>query len=238
MHTAYPYVYICTHTITKQYYIGYRSANTEPSYLDLPKYRTSSATVRPDFENYDWQIIAEFFDGDSAYDFEQELISQHWNNPLLLNEHHRHKCNGRFKTKPGRVVSESTKEKIRQKNLGKKQSQETIAKKVRAIKGKPTWNRGIKSGPMSEENKQKISLANKGKPKSQEHKDKQSAVMKGREPWNKGVTGSQTAWNKGIPNPNYAGENNPAKREDVRAKISSAKKEYWARKKAQALHLG
>ena len=59
-------------------------------------------------------------------------------------------------------------------------------KKVKAIKGKPTWNKGIKSGPMSAENKQKISQANKGKPKSQAQKDKQSAIMKGRIPWNKG----------------------------------------------------
>ena len=111
----YPYVYVCTHKITGHYYIGYRSANSVLSDIDLPKYKTSSLIVKPDFENYNWQILAEFFDGDDAYDFEQQLISEHWNDPLLLNEQHRHQCNGRFKTKPGRIVSDETKEKIRSK---------------------------------------------------------------------------------------------------------------------------
>ena len=183
---TYPYVYICTHKITGHYYIGYRSANSTPSHIDLPKYKTSSSVVKPDFESYSWQIIAEFFNGDDAFDFEQQLISEKWNDPLLLNKQHRYNCKGRFKSRTGRIVSEETREKLRLANLGKKQSAETIMKKVKAIKGKPTWNKGIKSGPMSAENKQKISQANKGKPKSQAQKDKQSAIMKGRIPWNKG----------------------------------------------------
>lgn len=228
----YPYVYVCTHRITGHYYIGYRSANLIPSDLDLPKYKTSSLIVKPNFENYSWQILAEFFNGDDAYDFEQQLISEHWADPLLLNEQHRHQCNGRFKTNPGRIVSDETKEKIRQANLGKKCSPETIEKRASKRRGKPTWNKGIKTGPISDEKKTKISQSTRGIPKSQETKDKISATKKGSIPWNKGKLGSQEAWNKGLSNPTIAGDNNPAKREEVRAKISSAKKEYWAQKKA------
>ena len=234
----YPYVYVCTHKITGYYYIGYRSANLVPSDIDLPTYKTSSLVVKPDFENYNWQILAEFFDGNDAYDFEQQLINENWNDPLLLNEQHRHQCNGRFKSKPGRIVSTQTKEKLRQANLGKKYSPETIEKRASKRRGKPTWNKGIKTGPISDEKKAKISQANRGIPKSQQIKDKISATKKGSIPWNKGKKGSQVAWNKGKSNPKLTGENNPAKREEVREKIAQAKREYWAKKKAQALHLG
>ena len=228
----YPYVYVCTHKITGHYYIGYRSANSVSSDLDLPKYKTSSLIVKPDFENYNWQILAEFFDGNDAYDFEQQLISENWNDPLLLNEQHRHQCNGRFKTKPGRIVSNGTKEKLRQANLGKKYSPDTIEKRASKRRGKPTWNTGIKTGPISDEKKAKISQATQGIPKSQQTKDKISATKKGSIPWNKGKKGSQVAWNKGKSNPALLGESNPAKRANVREKISAAKKEYWAKRKA------
>lgn len=228
----YPYVYVCTHKITGHYYIGYRSANLVPSDIDLPRYKTSSLIVKPDFENYNWLIVAEFFNGDDAYDFEQQLISENWNDPLLLNEQHRHRCNGRFKSKPGRIVSDETKEKIRQANLGKKYSPETIEKRASKRRGKPTWNKGIKTGPISDDKKAKISQANQGIPKSQQTKDKISATKKGSIPWNKGKKGSQVAWNKGKTNPALLGENNPAKRQEVREKIAQAKREYWAKKKA------
>jgi hypothetical protein len=88
---AVPYVYICVHKETDQFYIGYREKNVRlnrPSHLDLPKYKTSSTTVRPDWENYNWTIVAEFFDPSDAYTFEQQLIYDNWKNPLLLNGHY------------------------------------------------------------------------------------------------------------------------------------------------------
>ena len=88
---AVPYVYICTHKETNQFYIGYREANVKlnrPSHLDLPEYKTSSTTIRPDFHDYTWTIVAEFFDPSDAYTFEQHLIFDNWKNPLLLNGHY------------------------------------------------------------------------------------------------------------------------------------------------------
>jgi len=84
---AKPYVYMGIHKITGQIYAGYREANKLPSDVDLFIYRTSSKIVHPIFDEFDWYIVAEFFTGIDAFDFEQQLISEHWGNPLLLNRH-------------------------------------------------------------------------------------------------------------------------------------------------------
>ena len=81
-----PYVYCCTHKVTNKFYIGYREANLVPSTQDLPIYRTSSIIVNPDFDNYDWVILAEFKKGDDAYDFEQQLIYNSLKEELLINK--------------------------------------------------------------------------------------------------------------------------------------------------------
>lgn len=86
---ARPYVYVCTHRETKNFYIGFRQRNVvlnRPSDKDLPLYRTSSKIVKANFDDYEWQVIAEFVTGDDAYDFEQYLIHENWGNPLLLNK--------------------------------------------------------------------------------------------------------------------------------------------------------
>lgn len=130
-------MYICTHKITGKFYIGYREANKNPSYIDLPNYKTSSKEVHDDFENYNWVIVAEFFDSDSAYDFEQLLIKENWGNPNLINENC-HYGKSRFKTNlKGIPKSDLHKEKLK------------IARRSRP---KPT-----------EETKRKISLGNTGK---------------------------------------------------------------------------
>lgn len=84
--THLPYVYICTHKETGHFYIGYREKNKLPSYQDLPKYKTSSTKVKQFFDQYSWEIIAEFFDGSDAYNFEQLKIYENWENPLLINK--------------------------------------------------------------------------------------------------------------------------------------------------------
>lgn len=95
-----PYVYICTHLQTKEFYIGYREANTLPSHLDLPEYRTSSKVVHPFFENYEWLIVAEFMNGEDAYDFEQKLIQENWGDPLLINKQYRVNGTKKFRCRP------------------------------------------------------------------------------------------------------------------------------------------
>ena len=83
-----PYVYLLTHKTTNEFYIGFRCSNKVPSSEDLGfKYFTSSKTVKSKFNEFDVQIIAEFFDKDSAYQFEQSLIQENFSNPLILNKH-------------------------------------------------------------------------------------------------------------------------------------------------------
>ena len=126
---AKPYVYICTHRGTQNFYIGYREYNValgKPSTTDLPTYRTSSKHVRSNFDQFDWQIIAEFNNGEDAYLFEQQLIQQHWGNPLLLNEQYRIP-NGKssFKSKKGTLV-------------GRKNPAVSLSNKKRT-----PWNKGL-----------------------------------------------------------------------------------------------
>lgn len=83
------YVYRCVHRETGKFYIGYRESNlrlNRPSHIDLPKYKTSSKIVKSNFNDYEWFIIAEFEDGKYAFEYEQQLINDHWDDPLLINK--------------------------------------------------------------------------------------------------------------------------------------------------------
>ena len=180
---AVSYVYICTHKETGKFYIGYRMRNVTlniPSHLDLPKYKTSSTKVRPDWEDYTWTIVAEFFDPSDAYTFEQQLIYDNWENSLLLNERYNLGERGQFRSSGP-------------------QSPEHIKKRADVNRGKPTWNKGI---PHSTETKQKMSDTKKGKPGkpcSDATKQKLSDDRKGKPNGRKGIPTGQISWNKGIP---------------------------------------
>jgi hypothetical protein len=148
---AVPYVYICTHKDTNQFYIGYREVNVKlntPSHLDLPEYKTSSTTVRPDWENYTWFILAEFFDPSHAYTFEQQLIYDNWDNPLLLNGH----CNiGKNQFRHSGVSPLKGKPSGRKGNpSGRKGTpngkQQNPSKNPSPKKGKPSGKKGIPNG--------------------------------------------------------------------------------------------
>ena len=123
---AKPYVYICTNKISGHFYIGYREANVKlnrTSDIDFPIYRSSSKAVKDNFDNFEWTIVAEFETGKDAYAFEQKLIHEHWDEPLLLNEHCCHNDNQFRRSAPpwnkGRTGlysrTDDTKQKIKQK---------------------------------------------------------------------------------------------------------------------------
>lgn len=184
-----PYVYLCTHRVTGNFYIGYRERNVflgRTSDVDFPKYKTSSTIVRPAFDEYDWEIIAEFETGADAEYFEQQMIYENWDNPQLLNKRcffknakkFRSNTKGRdpwnkgkkcpqlannepwIKNHTGVITrSDETKQKLRQANLGKVVSMETRVKQSTSMVGK---NKGKKLGPRSEEFKNKL---RKPKPK-------------------------------------------------------------------------
>jgi hypothetical protein len=157
-----PYVYLVTHKITGSFYFGSRYSKkvTQPSHLDFPLYKTSAPYVRRDFDSYDWVILAEFFTEtaiDDAYDVEQQLIFEHWGNPMLLNR----KCYinnfPRFNTTG--PLSESHKKNISNGSRGKKRipmSDSTKAKISASSAGRI----------ISAATKNKMSLAKMNKPAS------------------------------------------------------------------------
>lgn len=155
-----PYVYRLTHKDNGQFYIGYRSANKLRSEIDIEIYQTSSDKIKLiGFDNFNWEILAEFYDGDHAYDFEQDLIRLNFDNPLCLNDNFVLNNNGvRFKTP--KSLSKETKEKISKSHIGKKVSDETRLKQSKAA------SKTRRS--CSEETKIKLSRINMGHKVSQE----------------------------------------------------------------------
>jgi len=149
-----PYVYIGIHKITGHIYIGSRTAENLklPSHLDLFRYRTSSKTVRPEFDQYNWTIVAEFFNGNDAYDFEQELIYCNWHNLLLMNKNCHYNSKKRFKAVKGIPKPEGFGQIVRDRMIGKckgPQSKDHIEKRANSRRGKTA----------TDEQKQKYSLA-------------------------------------------------------------------------------
>lgn len=178
---------MCVHKDTKEFYIGYRYKNVDnntTSDVDFPTYKTSSKKVEPIFEQFDWIILAEFFTDEDAYDFEQQLIYENWNNPLLLNEscQYGHK---RFKRSPNWVLSEDARKKISDANKGKTFTEEwrqeqskRFSGKNNPMYGKPSPFKGKQHteeakeklreaaknrGPVTDETRLKLSQASKGK---------------------------------------------------------------------------
>lgn len=87
---ASPYVYLGTHKITGQFYIGARYSNQRKNLSpeeDLGKiYFTTSKVVKPIFNEFNWVILAQFISKEDALEFEEYLIDKDWKNPLLLNK--------------------------------------------------------------------------------------------------------------------------------------------------------
>lgn len=125
-----PYVYKLIHRETGQFYFGYRSKNV---YLGLRsiddlgiKYFTSSKTIKKSFGEFEYSVLAELYTAEYAYDLEQELIREHWGNPLLLNRHYHAEGKDRWRNTGH---SEETKKHLSKVRTGYKTN-------------KPAWNAG------------------------------------------------------------------------------------------------
>lgn len=169
----YPYVYKLIHKTTGQFYFGFRCANKFPSNEDLGSvYFSSSKTVEKiGFENFNYHVIAEFFDKSDARAFERDLIHENFNDPLILNKgwsgH-----GGNLSAESRKKISETLKKKFATGELigscaqrtdeqnkahsmklrGKPQSPESNAKRSAALKGRP-----VKGHPQTPETRDKIS---------------------------------------------------------------------------------
>ena len=72
-----PYVYKCTERKTGNFYIGYRYKNLLPAVDDFGiHYFTSNEYVKKNFDEFDFEILAEFPDRKSAFAYETKLISE------------------------------------------------------------------------------------------------------------------------------------------------------------------
>ena len=162
---VHPYVYMCIHRETGHFYIGSRTAkDITYSHLDLPKYKTSSPKVKPNFDQYVWTILAEFFNSDDAYDFEQELIYNTWNDPLSLNE----SCYyGKHRFCISGPRTQKHKDAIGRAHKGKIIDPETIAKAVATRAANGGWT-------ISEETRAKLIKAHIG----MKHTDKSKQKMR------------------------------------------------------------
>lgn len=186
---------MCVHKKTGHFYIGYREKNVylnRSSDIDLPIYKTSSNKIKSFFTDYEWSIIAEFFNGEAAYEFEQFLINEHWDNPLLINKN----CFYDKKKFRNGVHSEETKRKISQSLIGKKISKEhkdniKLSKLGKKLPPRSLEHRqkisvaktGSKRPPVTEETRKKLSITSQGRklpPFSEEHKKKLSEAAKRR----------------------------------------------------------
>lgn len=143
-----PYVYMGIHKITGQFYIGSRVANKVPAEEDLGYfYFTSSKTVKPIFKEFNWSIVAYFWNNGDCLRYEQQLIYDNWFSPLKLNRYVNLKCmDGK-----GEMFS----------NVGKQVSDKTRQKMSASMKGRPGWNKGRK---LSEDTRKKMSAKRKKHP--------------------------------------------------------------------------
>ncbi len=168
-----PYVYKLTHKITNQYYFGYREANALPANEDLGKVYFSSGQITQEmFGEFATEILAEFSNGDEAYDFEQRLIKKHRKDPLLLNKRYDNGDGLRFIFHGPHT--EETRARITASQLGRRYSLSEKAKEnIRAA--------ALRRATPSLETKAKIGKAQLGRKRSEETKAKIAASHVGRE---------------------------------------------------------
>ena len=194
----FPYVYKLTHKENSQFYIGYREANLSPANLDIGfHYFTSSKTIQNiGFDNFYIDIINEFDHIDretaalAAYDLENKLISENFDDPLCLNGHYRSRNVKGFRNNKGTTgykMTESNKILLSQRMKGRilNEAQRKSLSRSGSILSQETKDKirlaniGRKMKP---EDIQKSVDANRGKKRSQETKDKMREASKNRKP--------------------------------------------------------
>lgn len=136
-----PYVYKLTNKTTGEFYFGYRSKNVTlglSSGQDLGySYFTSSKHIKPIFNQFNYEIIAEFYSANDAYDFEQELIKDNFSSTLCLNGHYQ-KSNEK-----GRWKNSGHTEETKRKMKGRTRTDEFKQHRSVIMKGSIPWNKGL-----------------------------------------------------------------------------------------------
>lgn len=136
------YVYKHLNTITGQFYFGSRCRNIKLNLTpeeDFPKY-VCSANIKTQIleEKEIWisKIIKTFYGKNKRIDswwYEQDLIKEHWKDPLILNKHYFDREKGHSIFLPKEFESEETR---------RKKSISALGNTNGWGKGKPAWNKG------------------------------------------------------------------------------------------------
>ena len=167
------YIYKVTNIITSQFYIGQRSSYKGTPEVDLGyNYFTSSKIVKPLFKNNTSEWKKEILYRDIQYSetldsLEGYAIHKDIKNKLCLNKYDPTSCHGFHFN--GCHLSDSSKEKIRQANIGKHMSSDVKYK----ISSK------LNNNVISKETKIKMSNAKKGHFVSLETREKIGSIHKG-----------------------------------------------------------
>lgn len=195
------YVYRITSIVEDKYYYGVRTCKVEPK-EDLGKKYFSSSTdkifikdQKENPQNYKYKVLKRFPTRKEAISYEIKLhqrfdVGAHekFYNKVKQTSDGWDTSGVEMKKLRDYTVSEETKEKLRQANLGKKQSKETIAKRAAKLKGREVSEEtrrkiGLKNSQKVRTEAEKAHLAkiNTGKTLSEETKRKISEKLTGRE---------------------------------------------------------
>lgn len=179
----YPYVYKLTHKITKQFYIGYRCANTKSPELDLGyDYKSSSNIVRSiGFDNFDYEIIKTFKSDDrkedcnSAFRLEQCLIHDNISNMLCINQAYQDIQDSKILFRRSGPHRQEIKEKISTINKSKEHRTKVSMTKIGHIQTKESNEKnrvGHLGAKASADTKAKMSSSQIGRRHSKETRQK------------------------------------------------------------------
>lgn len=193
-------IYEIENLINGKKYIGVDTKN-DPNYFGSGKL-VRSAIKKYGKHNFKKQILCEFKDNESAFQYERELLSKldACNSDMYYNIHEGGLGGktwiGDFRPESHRQsISAATKGRIAH-NKGVPRTDETKIKLSKSHTGKTlsddhkkSISDSLKGRERSIEHCQKISESLKGKQFSDSHKENLSQSLKGREPWNKGKIG-------------------------------------------------
>ena len=175
------------HTFPNQkVYIGITQTKPSKRWKNGKGYQSQfvyNAIQKYGWDNIKHEVLFSGLTQEEAEQKERELIVQyqsanrnHGYN-ISLGGNHQGRVSEETKQKlKNRIISEETKEKLRQANLGKKQSKETIEKRIRSLKGGNSGS--FKKGQIPH---------NKGVSMSEEQKEKLRQANLGKKAWNKGL---------------------------------------------------
>jgi hypothetical protein len=219
-------LYKTTNLINKKEYIGiHQTSNINDGYLGSGL-AMKRAIIKYGKKNFKREILEYCFSIDDLIRREKELVNEEWinrentynlktggNSYGLLSDKSKNKISQTLKDKYSRGEIQYHGKPYVPNEEQKKQISNTLKQKFadgsrvnigrepwnKGLSGLPTWNKGVKSGPMAEEQKISISKTQKDRFKNdpelskrqsdnlREYYKTHSNPMQGKTPWNKGL---------------------------------------------------